>query len=173
MYNTYTKNQFRVSVKLNKHYYLITTFKILIYCILTLLASMIVGAFIELVLSSIESTMFKFSFVIITFSLFVIIMAKICENRYNDYMYINNDLSGTVRNNKKCIELKFSLLDLYQNDQVKLIEYTWSHRVRIIIKSLDGYRVCITGDKEVNHILVPMLKKAGLKVKEIDDEPSD
>ena len=170
--NTYVY-KFNVEVKINKHYYLVTLFKIILGAVITLILTMVVGSIITVVIDSLNSGIAKFASVIIIFSVFIVIMSKLLDNKYNDYMCIDDNLNVTVRNIKKNKEFKFNLHSLYRDDKVKLIDYTWSHRVCIVIKGIEGYRVCITGDKTVNNKLIPKFKRAGLKVKEINDEPSD
>lgn len=91
------------------------------------------------------------------------------KRKYKDTVTLYDDLNMIVTHNKTSNQLQINLMNCYRNNQVRIINYEHSSRIKIIVTNEYGHKLIIIGNKKVNEELIFKFINYGLKVEHIID----
>lgn len=85
--------------------------------------------------------------------------------------YIDN--AGNISSIYKGNNYTFNLLSEYNNRNLVLTHFTYSETIGIELYNSFGYKVYIKGNSDLLRYLLPIAGMYGIRVPQVDDEPSD
>ena len=85
--------------------------------------------------------------------------------------YIDN--AGNISSIYKGNNYTFNLLSEYSNRNLVLTHFTYSETIGIKLYNSFGYKIYIKGDSDLLRCLLPIAGMYGIRVLQVNDEPSD